>query len=201
MGVPGFCKRFFFPGWGSTASWAGDSPSVSHRHYKVFVKEADAKGFWEINPDNVAKIIPMDEACKEIIREAELTKDPCWQENKTIPCTVGNIQKDYVFSYYYGNGKAEWLAQKVPLSVYPKDLDKTVESFAWKFEKVVSAGIVSRDQSVALIYQQPEQVLSKLVRDAIGELSTVAKVVDVRNKQDAFTEFERLSSISKGPSH
>jgi hypothetical protein len=59
MGVPGFCERFLFPGWGWTASWAGDSPSVSHRHYKVLVKEADAKGFWEINPDNVAKIIPM----------------------------------------------------------------------------------------------------------------------------------------------
>ncbi|MHB8523138.1 MAG: hypothetical protein ACYDH9_20630 [Limisphaerales bacterium] len=160
--------------------------------YRSIVREETEKG-----PD----AITLDEACKEIIREAELTKDPLWQENKTIPCTVGSIQKDYVFSYYYGNGKAEWLAQKVPLPLYPKELDKTVESFAWKFEKVVSAGIVSRDQSVALIYQQPEQVRSKPVQDAIGELSTVAKVVDVRNKQNAFNEFKRLSSISTGPTH
>jgi hypothetical protein len=44
---------------GETASWAGNSPNVIHRHYKALVKEADAKEFWEITPDNVAQIIPM----------------------------------------------------------------------------------------------------------------------------------------------
>jgi hypothetical protein len=156
--------------------------------YQSLVREETDKG---------PEAITLDEACKEIIREVELNKDPHWQENKTIPCPVGSIQKDYVFSYYYGNGKADWLAQKVPLPVYPKELDKTVESFAWKFEKVVSAGIVSRDHSVALIYQQPAQVLSKPVRDAISELGTVARVVDVRNKQDALQEFRNLTSLSK----
>jgi hypothetical protein len=42
-----------------TASWAGNSPNVIHRHYKALVKEPDAKEFWEITPDNVAQIIPM----------------------------------------------------------------------------------------------------------------------------------------------
>jgi hypothetical protein len=44
---------------GETASWAGNSPNVIHRHYKALVKKADAKEFWEITPDNVAQIIPM----------------------------------------------------------------------------------------------------------------------------------------------
>lgn len=44
---------------GETASWAGNSPNVIHRHYKALVKEADAKEFWEITPDNVGTIIPM----------------------------------------------------------------------------------------------------------------------------------------------
>jgi hypothetical protein len=43
---------------GETASWAGNSPNVIHRHYKPLVKEADAKEFWEITPDNVAQTIP-----------------------------------------------------------------------------------------------------------------------------------------------
>jgi hypothetical protein len=42
-----------------TASWAGNSPNVIHCHYKALVKEADAKEFWKITPDNVAQIIPM----------------------------------------------------------------------------------------------------------------------------------------------
>ena len=40
-------------------SWAGNSPIVIRRRYKALVKEADAKEFWEITPDNVAQIIAM----------------------------------------------------------------------------------------------------------------------------------------------
>lgn len=43
---------------GETASWAGNSPNVIHRHYKALVKEADATEFREITPDNVAQTIP-----------------------------------------------------------------------------------------------------------------------------------------------
>jgi integrase len=38
---------------GETASWAGNSPNVIHRHYKALVKETEAKEFWEISPTNV----------------------------------------------------------------------------------------------------------------------------------------------------
>ncbi|MHB8523136.1 MAG: tyrosine-type recombinase/integrase [Limisphaerales bacterium] len=38
---------------GETASWAGNSPNVIHRHYKALVKEADAKEFWQITPKTV----------------------------------------------------------------------------------------------------------------------------------------------------
>ena len=38
---------------GETASWAGNSPNVIHRHYKALVKEAEAKEFWGITPQNV----------------------------------------------------------------------------------------------------------------------------------------------------
>ena len=43
---------------GETASWAGNSPNVAHHPSKALVKEADAKEFWEITPDNVAQTIP-----------------------------------------------------------------------------------------------------------------------------------------------
>ena len=39
-------------------SWTRNSPNVIHRRYKALVKEADAKEFWEITPENVAQIIP-----------------------------------------------------------------------------------------------------------------------------------------------
>jgi hypothetical protein len=42
---------------GETASWAGNSPNVIHRHYKALVKEADAKEFWEITPNNVGNVV------------------------------------------------------------------------------------------------------------------------------------------------
>ena len=38
---------------GETASWAGNSPNVIQRHYKALVKEAEAREFWEIKPQNV----------------------------------------------------------------------------------------------------------------------------------------------------
>ena len=43
------------PSWHTAA---GDSPNVIHRHYKALVKEADAKEFSEITPDNVSQPIP-----------------------------------------------------------------------------------------------------------------------------------------------
>jgi hypothetical protein len=44
---------------GEAASRAGNSPNVIHRHYEAVVKEADAKEFWDITPDNVDKIVPI----------------------------------------------------------------------------------------------------------------------------------------------
>jgi integrase len=42
---------------GETASWAGNSPNIIHRHYKALVKEADAKEYWEISPTSVGEVI------------------------------------------------------------------------------------------------------------------------------------------------
>ena len=36
---------------GKTASWAGNSPDVIHRHYKGLVSDDEAKQFWSITPD------------------------------------------------------------------------------------------------------------------------------------------------------
>jgi integrase/recombinase XerD len=36
---------------GETARWAGNSPSVIHRHYKEIVKKVDTAKFWNIFPD------------------------------------------------------------------------------------------------------------------------------------------------------
>jgi integrase len=38
---------------GETATWAGNSPNVIHRHYKGLVKEADATEFWNLTPTAV----------------------------------------------------------------------------------------------------------------------------------------------------
>ncbi len=107
-------------------------------------------------------------------------------------------EKSVEFSYYYGNGKPDWLAQKVPLSVKPKELDKTVESFAWKFERLVAQNIVKSDRNISLIFQKPDQKNSRPVREAIAELETVSTVIDVGNSNvaaDAFRRFIRTSKI------
>lgn len=41
---------------GQTAQWAGNSPTVIHKHYKGLVKAADAKEFWNIRPADVDNI-------------------------------------------------------------------------------------------------------------------------------------------------
>ncbi|MDX2108767.1 MAG: site-specific integrase [Verrucomicrobiota bacterium] len=39
---------------GKTASWAGNSPEMIHRHYRGLVKAVDAKEFWSLTPRNIA---------------------------------------------------------------------------------------------------------------------------------------------------
>lgn len=157
--------------------------------YRTLVREEQ-----EAEPD----ALTLDKACEEIISETKLDKDDHLKKDKLIECFVGDVQKSYEFSYYYGNGRPEWLAQKVPLSVLQKEMDKTVESFAWKFEKVSHAGIVGRDRSIALVYPQGEQHNSKAVKEAIAELSTVSTVIDVGDRSRAISEFLRLSKHKPG---
>jgi integrase len=37
---------------GKTASWAGNSPDVVHKHYKGLINNGDAEDFWNITPDD-----------------------------------------------------------------------------------------------------------------------------------------------------
>jgi integrase len=43
---------------GQTASWAGNSPDMIHRHYKGLVDSADAKEFWSIVPNDKILNLP-----------------------------------------------------------------------------------------------------------------------------------------------
>jgi hypothetical protein len=70
---------------GETASWAGNSTNVTHRHYKALVKEADAKEFWEITPDNVGQIIPMPTQAAVAARQDGPTRRPSTRRNPA-PC-------------------------------------------------------------------------------------------------------------------
>lgn len=40
---------------GETATWAGNKPDVVHTHYKGLVKAKEAKSYWDLRPDNLAK--------------------------------------------------------------------------------------------------------------------------------------------------
>src|SRR4029077_1148417 len=45
---------------GKTASWAGNSPDIIHKHYKGLVKAKDCAEFWSISPENLgAEIIQL----------------------------------------------------------------------------------------------------------------------------------------------
>ena len=45
---------------GRTASWAGNSPDMIHKHYKGLVKAPDAAAFWQLSPTSAkAKIVRM----------------------------------------------------------------------------------------------------------------------------------------------
>ena len=49
---------FHFAQWkheGETASWAGNSPDIVHRHYRALVQASDAASFWKLQPDPRAK--------------------------------------------------------------------------------------------------------------------------------------------------
>ena len=73
-------------------------PNVIHPHYKALVKEADAKGFWEITPDNVGQMIPLPKpAAAGMPRRIYFPPAPGAHYNsvnKCKPATPSNDRKD-----------------------------------------------------------------------------------------------------------
>ncbi len=151
---------------------------------------------WD-EPEKEAEKHTLETECSRVMELSKLDGDPMLRENETVACAFGAVTKRFEFSYYYGNGTPSWLAQKIHFSSKAKEMEKTVESFAWKFDRVIQSSVVARDRNISFIYPSREQEKSPGVVEAIAELSSVSKVVNLHDKCTAVSVLLALVSGAK----
>lgn len=140
----------------------------------------------------------LDELCDEIIKEAHLQKNPNFQSAFKVECPIADRAQarvvTYEFSHAYKNGSLQRLYQRVPLSRRKTVLRKTVHDSAWMFEKVIQRNIISASQGGVLVHLNEEDQQDKDVLDALKELESVTRVLNIADHAKTLHEFKELAA-------
>ena len=140
----------------------------------------------------------LNELCDQVIKEADLQKNPYFQSAFKVECpiTIGPQVSviTYEFSHAYKNGSLHRLYQRVPLSRRKTVLRKTVHDSAWMFEKVIEQNIISADQGGVLVHVNEEDQQDKDVLDALKELESVTRVLNIADHAKTLHEFKELAA-------
>ena len=148
----------------------------------------------ETDEETAKNAYELERTCNRVIRETNAYTDRHFLRNKGVFCKIADgVRELFEFDYYYGNGDPEWLYKRVPLGT--RQLNKHVDSTAWQFEKVVTSGVIPRDQGAALIMPSEEQRADEQVQRAISVLQTVTRVIDLTAEPHRLTQ--ELNSIAK----
>ena len=167
---------------------ADDLPQLADHLYGMLV---DATGTDETRDPT------LDEVCDQLIRETGLDRDPYFQSRYPVTCRVAEgTDEPYEFSHAYGNGTPQRLYQRMPFLKKKTLYRKTVHDSAWMFEKVISAGIIGRNQGAVLVYATDEQKADSDIERSLRVLASVTRVFDLSDIEAARTEFESLPALT-----
>lgn len=140
--------------------------------------------------------LTLDEACEKLIEEAGLVNDPHFKPGHSVACLLPKgTEESFEFSYYYGNVVPRALYQRLPLSGQRRRLKKDLNDAAWKFSKVIEAGIVPEERSGVLVMPSPEQREDPKVKHALDVIGSVTRVLDMANFDAVRAEFSHLPSL------
>jgi hypothetical protein len=168
-----------------------------------------------VNPDSVGDVVDylygqlvdsggqeeprdatLDDVLERILEQTNLRSNRNFHTGFSVTCQVAQGKnEDFEFSHAYKNGTIQRLYQRVPLSPKRVLLRKTVHDTAWMFEKVTQTGIVQQGQAVALVYLSEDQRGDRETARLLDSLSSVARLLDVRNEENAVKEFQSLASL------
>lgn len=141
----------------------------------------------------------LDELCDEVIKEAHLQRNPNFQNLFKVECPITSRAQSrvvtYEFSHAYKNGSLQRLYQRVPLSRRKTTLRKTVHDSAWMFEKVIQRDIIAPEQGGVLVYATEEDQEDRNISDALDELGSVTRVLNLADHDEALHEFETLAAL------
>jgi hypothetical protein len=139
----------------------------------------------------------LDELCDRIIEETRLSEDANFRTRYEVSCPVADAAVErYEFSHAYQNGSLQRLYQRVPLSRRRTVLRKTVHDAAWMFEKVVTAGIIHRNQGAVLVNAPPEQRAEPEVERSLKVIGSVTRVLNVADYELVRAEFQSLHELA-----
>lgn len=143
-----------------------------------------------------ARDATLDDVLELVLAQTNVRNNRNFHASYSVTCEIAKGKsEDFEFSFAYKNGSIQRLYQRVPLSSRRVLLRKTVHDTAWMFEKVTQGGIVKPNQAVALVYLSEDQRGDTETQRLLDSLSSVARLLDVRNEENAVDEFRSLSQL------
>ena len=154
----------------------------------------------EANEEAVEYKTP-EEVRDELLTEAEVSSDERVIRNRTVHVEIGGRKFNSVFSIYIGNGTPDVLAQMVPLSAQPKQVQNYALASTYKFLSVLEAKVLPQDRCVAFVYSQEDRSNIDLIQESITELSQVSTIVNIStDRAVAIGQIKKWVSSVKGHS-
>ena len=143
--------------------------------------------------------VTLDEVCDELIQETKLRQNPGFHTPYSVNCKIdATTDESFEFSYAFTNGSLQRLYQRVPIPRRKggKALKKTVDASAWMFDRVCRAQFIKKEQGVALVYVSPDQMNDPEVNRSLHVLNSVARVVNLSEREHASDEFKALAALA-----
>lgn len=141
----------------------------------------------DMDADRVAAraAFDMERACNRIIKDTRAFRNQHFHRGKAVLCKITpHVIESLNFDYYVGNGEPKRLYQRVPLA----QRDTHLHAALWQFERVIEAGIVTREKSAALVLPTPEQKEDERFRKAVSILETQTRVIDLSSEAERFAD-------------
>jgi len=138
----------------------------------------------------------LDDVCSDLIESLKLRDDPNFKSGFEVSCELpGGVVEPLEFSYAYKNGLLHRLYQLVPLTAKRGTIRKYVHDAAWMFEQVTKAKFVEKKDAVSVVYLPADARAESDADRWLPVLSTVSRVLNVANKDEAEQEFRSLPAL------